>query len=60
MFHAGTFAKLEDQLRALTPVFDRRAGPSPDRADALVWVIADLLGLGQASSAGMIDYWAGQ
>ena len=29
VFHAGTFAKLEDQLCALTPDFDRRAGGSP-------------------------------
>ena len=56
--HAGTFPKLEDQLCALTPDFDRRSGPSPDRADALVWAIADLLGLDRPSS-GMIDYWAG-
>src|ERR1700730_8821722 len=33
VFHAGTFMKLEDQLCALTPDFDRRAaGSSPDRA----------------------------
>jgi len=59
VFHSGTFPKLEDQLCALTPDFDRRAGPSPDRADALVWAIADLLGLDRPSS-GMIDYWAGR
>ncbi len=56
--HAGTFPKLEDQLCALTPGYDRRSGPSPDRADALVWAIADLLGLDRPNS-GMIDYWAG-
>ena len=61
VFHAGLFVKLEDQLCALTPDFDRRAaGFSPDRADALVWAIADLLGLDRPSSAGMIDYWAGR
>jgi phage terminase large subunit-like protein len=59
VFHAGIFPKLEDQLCALTPGFDRHAGPSPDRADALVWAIADLLGLDRPS-AGMIDYWAGR
>jgi phage terminase large subunit-like protein len=58
VFHAGTFEKLEDQLCALTPDFDRRAaGFSPDRADALVWALADLLGAGRGS-AGMIDYWS--
>ncbi|HKN28108.1 MAG TPA: hypothetical protein VJY34_09580 [Roseiarcus sp.] len=60
VFHAGVFPKLEDQLCALTPDFDRRAGLSPDRADALVWAIADLLGLDRPSSGGMIDFWAGQ
>ena len=59
VFHAGVFAKLEDQLCALTPDFDRRSGHSPDRADALVWAIADLLGLDRPS-AGMIDYWGGR
>ncbi len=59
MLHAGVFAKLEDQLCALTPDFDRRYGPSPDRADALVWAISDLLGLDRPNT-GMLDYWAGQ
>ncbi|WP_442468918.1 DNA-packaging protein [Roseiarcus sp.] len=59
VFHAGVFPKLEDQLCALTPDFDRRSGPSPDRADALVWAVADLLGLDRPSS-GMMDYWAGR
>ena len=61
VFHAGVFAKLEDQLCALTPDFDRRAaGYSPDRADALVWAIADLLGLDRPSTGGMMDFWAGR
>jgi len=55
VFHAGVFPKLEDQLCALTPDFDRRSGPSPDRADALVWAVADLLGLDRPSSC-MMDY----
>jgi phage terminase large subunit-like protein len=60
VFHAGTFVKLEDQLCALTPDFDRRAaGYSPDRADALVWALADLLGVGQASAGGMYEFWTG-
>ncbi len=57
VFHAGVFAKLEDQLCALVPDFDRASG-SPDRADALVWALSDLLGLNRAG-AGMMDYWAG-
>ena len=44
VFHLGVFAKLEDQLCTLTPDFDARAaGFSPDRADALVWAVADLI-----------------
>jgi hypothetical protein len=41
--HVGAFAQLEDQLAAMT-----RAGyvgdGSPDRADALVWVLTELMG----------------
>jgi phage terminase large subunit-like protein len=59
--HAGTFMKLEDQLCALTPDFDRRAaGFSPDRADALVWALSDLLGVGRSSPGGMYEFWMGQ
>ncbi len=60
VFHAGTFMKLEDQLCALTPDFDRRAaGFSPDRADALVWALADLLGVARGSAGGMMEFWSG-
>ena len=60
VFHAGVFPKLEDQLCALTPDFDRRAGSSPDRADALVWAIADLLALERPGYAGILDFYAGR
>jgi len=54
--HIGVFAKLEDQLCALTPDFDARsAGYSPDRADALVWAIADLIGGG--GNIGMVEFY---
>ncbi len=56
VFHVGAFEKLEDQLCALTPDFDRAVG-SPDRADALVWALSDLLGLNRVGG-GMMDYWA--
>ena len=36
--HAGTFPQLEDQLCTWTP-----DGPSPDRLDALVWALSELL-----------------
>ena len=59
VFHLGAFGKLEDQLCALTPDFDSRAsGFSPDRADALVWAIADLIALDRAGPQDMIDYYA--
>ena len=61
VFHAGIFPKLEDQMCALTPDFDARAaGFSPDRADALVWALADLIGTERPRAQGMIDYWAGR
>ena len=38
------FATLEDQLTAFTSDFGRsRAGYSPDRLDALVWALTDLM-----------------
>jgi phage terminase large subunit-like protein len=61
VFHVGAFTKLEDQMCALTPDFDRRAaGFSPDRADALVWALADLLGVGRGSAGGMYEFGMGQ
>lgn len=40
--HVGNLARLEDQMVMLTP--DEYLGPrSPDRADALVWALSDLM-----------------
>ncbi len=59
VFHLGVFEKLEDQLCTLTSDFDSRtAGFSPDRADALVWAIADLIAPRRASPGDMLDYYA--
>jgi phage terminase large subunit-like protein len=42
--HVGSLSVLEDQLCAFTSDFDRsRAGYSPDRLDALVWALSDLM-----------------
>jgi phage terminase large subunit-like protein len=42
--HVGSFPKLEDQMCGFTPDFDcATAGYSPDRVDALVWALTDLL-----------------
>jgi len=42
--HIGAFPLLEDQMCAFTSDFDRNAaGYSPDRVDALVWAVTELL-----------------
>ena len=42
--HLGALAQLEDQMCAFTSDFDRgKAGYSPDRVDALVWALSELL-----------------
>jgi predicted phage terminase large subunit-like protein len=42
--HVGSFSQLEDQMCAFTSDFDRsRAGYSPDRVDALVWALSELV-----------------
>jgi predicted phage terminase large subunit-like protein len=44
MHHIGTFVQLEDQMTNFTSDFDRHsAGYSPDRVDALVWAVTDLM-----------------
>jgi predicted phage terminase large subunit-like protein len=43
--HVGGLTALEDQMCSFTSDFDRgRAGYSPDRVDALVWALTELLG----------------
>jgi phage terminase large subunit-like protein len=42
--HVGAFPELEDQMCAFTSDFDRRAaGFSPDRVDARVWALSELM-----------------
>lgn len=42
--HVGAFSKLEDQMCQFTADFDRiEMGYSPDRLDALVWALTELL-----------------
>ncbi|MEE8499238.1 MAG: hypothetical protein V3S27_01595, partial [Kiloniellales bacterium] len=46
--HVGAFAELEDQMCAMTADFERSsAGFSPDRVDARVWALTELM-LGHA------------
>jgi phage terminase large subunit-like protein len=54
--HVGAFPALEDQMCAFTTDFDRAAaGFSPDRCDALVWAVSDLM-VEQMSGEGYYDY----
>lgn len=41
--HVGTFAEMEDQMCVMTLDYDRSRQGSPDRLDALVWAITELL-----------------
>lgn len=58
--HVGMFAALEDQMCALTSDFDRkRAGYSPDRADALVWALTTLV-IEAMPGAGLLRWYEEQ
>lgn len=55
--HVGGLPALEDQLCAFTSDFDRVAsGTSPDRLDALVWAVTDLMA---NRDAAILDYYRG-
>jgi len=55
--HVGGLPALEDQLCAFTADFDRAAsGTSPDRLDALVWAVTDLMA---NRDAAILDYYRG-
>jgi len=53
--HVGRFAVLEDQLCAFTTQGYRGEG-SPDRADALVWALTDLM-LAQTDGWGIFEHY---
>jgi phage terminase large subunit-like protein len=54
--HIGTFSTLEDQMTQFTVDFDRgRAGYSPDRAEALVWALTELM-VQAAEAVQMIEF----
>jgi len=52
--HVGYFPELEDQLCEYTP--DGSMGYSPDRMDALVWGITELM-VGSIAYEGLMDYY---
>jgi hypothetical protein len=56
--HVGRFAELEDQLCAFTTQGYRGEG-SPDRADALVWALTELM-LGQTEGWGVFEHYRRQ
>jgi len=56
--HHGSFPLLEDQMCRFTAEIDRtQAGESPDRVDALVWALTELMI--EPSATGLLDYYAG-
>jgi predicted phage terminase large subunit-like protein len=58
--HVGGFAALEDQMCAFTTDFDRKmAGYSPDRVDALVWALTDLM-VEPVPYQGLLQHYAKQ
>ena len=55
--HHGAFPALEDQMCRFTADIDRAgAGESPDRVDALVWALTELMI--EPSGTGLLDYYA--
>lgn len=52
--HVGSFPELEDQLCEYTP--DGSMGYSPDRMDALVWGLTELM-IGSIKGEGLMDYY---
>jgi len=55
--HVGTFPALEDQQCAFTADFDRaKAGFSPDRLDALVWALTELVVTGSNAEAWLAHF----
>lgn len=53
--HVGFFPELEDQLCEYTP--EGNMGYSPDRMDALVWALTELM-IGSIAYEGLLDYYA--
>jgi len=55
--HVGAFPQLEDQMCAFGPDFSRAtAGYSPDRVDALVWALTELM-VSRGATQGIVDLW---
>ena len=57
--HAGSFPQLEDQMCSFVPDLDRGKMGSPDRVDALVWALSDLM-IEREPYAALMAYYAEQ
>lgn len=58
VFHLGGFAELEDQMSQFTRDFDRKTmGYSPDRVDALVWALTEIMGIEAGEGQGIFAYY---
>ena len=61
VFHLGSFAELEDQMSQFTRDFDKKTmGYSPDRVDALVWGITEIMGIEMSEGQGILDFYRQQ
>jgi phage terminase large subunit-like protein len=54
--HVGNFALLEDQMTTFVPDIDRSKRGSPDRLDALVWALTDLV-VERVPFEGLLEYY---
>ncbi len=57
--HVGAFPQLEDQMCSFTADYERSKGNSPDRVDALVWALTELMVEGVAGWGIMEHYRRG-
>jgi phage terminase large subunit-like protein len=53
--HCGLFPELEDQMTSFVPDLDRAKFGSPDRVDALVWGLTELL-VSSEKYSGLIEF----
>jgi phage terminase large subunit-like protein len=54
--HVGNFPQLEDQMTSFVPDIDRTRMGSPDRVDALVWALTELV-VERVPYQGLFDYY---
>jgi hypothetical protein len=57
--HVGTFPQLEDQMCSFTADLDRKMSGSPDRVDALVWSLTQMI-VDNVAGAGLLRWYEDQ